>query len=232
MEFTDKIALVTGASRGLGRAVALALATGGAHVIAVARTVGGLEELDTDIQAAGGSATLVPLDLTDDPGVERLGAAIFERWKRVDILVHCAAQGVALSPAHTIGVKDLDQALAVNARAPQRLIRSLDALLRAAPAGQAVFCDDPVKGKFWGAYAASKAAARAMVESYAAETAQAALSVWLAQPPAMPTNIRAVPFPGEDKAALTPCEDVAEWLVGHIAAGDVGAGKVVSFPTS
>lgn len=218
-EFENRIALVTGASRGLGRAVALQMARRGAHVLALARTIGGLEELDEEITAAGGAATLVPLDLTDDAGLDRLGAAIHGRWGRLDYLAHCAADAPPLTPVGHISDKDYERTMAVNARAVQRLIRSLDVLLRAAPAAQAVFCDDPKHGKFWGAYAASKQAARSMVESYAAETAATPAAIWLAQPPAMPTALRARAFPGEDRSALTPCADVAARLVDLMAAG-------------
>lgn len=223
-----RIALVTGATRGLGYAVSAALAQRGAHVVAVGRTVGGLEDLDDEITKAGGAATLTPLDLTDDEGLERLGAAIHGRWGRLDILVHAAAAPAPLSPAEHAAAKDFDGAFAVNARATQRLIRSVDPLLRASEAAQAVFMADPTAegAKFNGAYGASKAAARAIALSYAQETRNAALAVWLAAPPPMPTALRARFHPGEDRAKLTPCAAVAGRLADLIEAAGVGSGAV------
>ena len=142
-ELTGKIALVTGASRGLGYAAAKALAAEGAHVIALARTVGALEELDDEIKAAGGEATLVPLDITDDKGLERLGGAVHQRWGRLDLWLHTAAEAAPFSPAQHAAEKDVEKAIKTNAVATQRLIRVLDPLLRAAEAGEAIFCADP-----------------------------------------------------------------------------------------
>jgi NAD(P)-dependent dehydrogenase (short-subunit alcohol dehydrogenase family) len=228
---SEKIALVTGASRGLGYAVALKLAAEGAHVIALARTVGGLEELDDAITAAGGVATLTPLDITDDAGLERLGAAIHGRWGKLDLLVHCAAQDSPLSPAEHTAVKDFDKAMKVNARATQRLIRVIDPLLKAADNAQGVFTDDESASgqKFNTAYGASKAAARAIVQSYAAESQRNGAQVWLANPPAMPTAIRARAHPGEDQSTLTSCETVAQAIVSHIINGDIAAGQTAKF---
>ena len=221
---SGKLALVTGASRGLGYAVARALGAEGAHVIALARTVGGLEELDDEITAAGGSATLTPADITEDEGLARLGAAIHERWGKLDVWVHTAAHAAPLSPAGHIEAKDLDAAFKVNARATQRLIRVLDPLLQAADRAQAVFFDDETAegAKFYGAYGASKAAQRAIAESYAAETRVSTVSVWRASPPPMPTALRARARPGEDQSALTPCADIASKLAAQIAGGGPG----------
>lgn len=215
LELSGKAALVTGASRGLGHAIALALGARGAEVIAVARTVGGLEELDDAIRAAGGpAATLVPLDVTDDAGLERLGAAIHSRWGRLDLWVHCAVNAPPLSPAEHADAKDWDKAFAVNARATARLIRVVDPLLRAAPAGRAAFFDDAVNlGPFHGTYAASKAAARALSGAWAEEAAKFPHAVLHLAPPAMPTALRARFRPGEDRAALTaPAEAAASLL--------------------
>lgn len=224
---TDKLALVTGASRGLGYAVALKLAAEGAHVIALARTVGGLEELDDAITAAGGACTLTPLDITDDVGLERLGAAIHGRWGKLDMLVHCAAQDAPLSPAEHAADKDFDKAMKVNARATQRLIRVTDPLLKAADNAQAVFIDDTIAAgeKFNASYGASKAAARAVVQSYASETQRTGALVWFANPPAMPTAIRGRAHPGEDQSTLTSCETVAQAITDHITARDIAAGS-------
>ncbi len=224
-----RIALVTGASRGLGWAASVALATHGAHVIALGRTVGALEELDDAVQAAGGAATLAPLDLKDDQGLERLGAAVFERWGRLDILFHAAAEAPPLSPAEHISTGDLDKAIATNYRHAQRVIRIAQPLLKAAPAAQAVFPDDPsTMGKrFFGAYAASKAALRALALSWAAEQERIGPKVWLCVPPPMPTAVRARFFPGEDRAKLTPCAEVAERLTAKIVAADAKPGETV-----
>jgi len=210
-ELNGKLALVTGASRGLGYASAKALASQGAHVIALARTVGGLEELDDEIKTAGGQATLVPLDITDDKGLERLGAAIHQRWGALDLWLHTAADAAPFSPAQHAAAKDVEAAIKVNAIATQRLIRVLDPLLRAAVAGEAVFCADPSAsgGKFNAAYGSSKAAQAAMVTSWAEECANAPLKVWSVVPPAMPTALRARFHPGENQASLRPTADVA-----------------------
>lgn len=206
----DRIAVVTGASRGLGYALSLALAREGAHVVAVARTVGGLEELDDEIRAFGGSATLVPADLKDFPAIDRLGEAIFERWKRLDILVGNAGVLGQLSPLGHIAPKVWDEAVAVNLTANWRLIRSLDPLLRQAPAGRAVFVTTGATSKlpaYWGAYSATKAALEAMVKTWAAEISKTEIRVNLLNPGPTRTAMRAKAFPGEDPATLpTPAE--------------------------
>ena len=214
-ELTGKIALVTGASRGLGYAAAKALAAEGAHVIALARTVGALEELDDEIKAAGGEATLVPLDITDDKGLERLGGAIHQRWGMLDLWLHCAAEAAPFSPAQHAAAKDVEKALNTNAVATQRLIRVLDPLLRAAEAGEAIFCADPDAAgeKFNAAYGASKAAQAAIVASWAEECAKGAVKIWSALPPAMPTGLRARFHPGEDQSTLRRLDEVAGALI-------------------
>jgi NAD(P)-dependent dehydrogenase (short-subunit alcohol dehydrogenase family) len=214
MSTEQPVILVTGASRGLGHALALAEARRGAHVIALARTVGGLEELDDAIRAAGGSATLVPLDVTDDDGIARMGAAIAQKWGRLDGWWSCAVHAPPCAPAAHADAKDVDRAHAVNARAVQRLIRVLDPLLRAAPAGFAALTDDAREGQpFFAPYAATKAAARAWWDAWAAETAKSPLHVLRLTPPPMPTALRARFFPGEDRAALTACADAATALM-------------------
>ncbi len=214
-DLTGKLALVTGASRGLGYAAAKALAAEGAHVIALARTVGGLEELDDEIKAAGGEATLVPLDINDDPGLERLGGAIHQRWGKLDLWLHTAAEAAPFSPAQHAAAKDVEKAMKTNALATQRLIRVLDPLLRAAEASEAIFCADPgaPNGKFNAAYGASKAAQAAIVASWAAECAKSPLKIWSASPPAMPTGLRARFHPGEDQSALRTTSDVASAIL-------------------
>ena len=214
-DLSGKLALVTGASRGLGYAAAKALAAKGAHVIALARTVGGLEELDDEIKQAGGEATLVPLDINDDKGLERLGGAIHQRWGQLDLWLHTAAEAAPFSPAQHAAAKDVETAMKTNALATQRLIRVLDPLLRASEAGEAIFCADPGApgGKFNGAYGASKAAQAAIVASWAEECASAPLTIWSAAPPAMPTALRARFHPGEDQSVLRTTADVADALI-------------------
>lgn len=208
----SRVALVAGASRGLGYAMALEAARRGFHVVALARTVGGLEELDDAVQAAGGAATLVPLDLTDDDALPRLGAALHERFGKLDLWVHAAAQAAPFSPAPHAEAKDFDRAMAVNARALLRLIRMLDPLLRAAAAPQALWVDDAAAGPFTAAYGASKSAARAVWSAWEAESERQPLRVLTALPPPIPTALRARFFPGEDRDALTPCDAVAARL--------------------
>ena len=210
---SGKIAVVTGASRGIGYALGLALAREGAHVIAVARTVGGLEELDDEIKAAGGSATLVPADLKDFPAIDRLGEAIFERWKRLDILIGNAAVLGQLSPLGHIKPKVWEEAVAVNLTANWRLIRSLDPLLRQSPAGRAVFVTTGATTKlpaYWGAYSATKAALEALVKTYAAEITKTNVKANLLNPGATRTAMRAKAFPGEDPETLPTPEEVAK----------------------
>lgn len=213
---TDKVVLVTGASRGIGYAAALEAARRGAHVIAVARTVGGLEDLDDAIQSLGGSSTLVPLDLRDGEAVDRLGAAIFERWGQLDGLVANAGQLGVLSPVAHIKPDDFDKVLAVNVTANYRLLRSLDLLLRQSDAGRAVFVSSSSARSarpFWGLYAASKAALDALVKSYAGEVVQTHLKVNVFYPGAVRTAMRAKAMPGENPDTLPQPSDIAPQLV-------------------
>lgn len=211
---TDKIVLVTGASRGLGHALALEAAGRGAHVIALARTVGGLEELDDAVKAAGGSATLVPLDLTDDPALDRLVAAIAGRWGRLDLWLHCAVHAAPLSPAPMIDAKEIGRSIDLNIRATQRLVGVLDPLLRATPGACAVFMDDPHDGEaFFGTYAATKAAGRSLWQAWARETVRLGIRPVIALPPPMPTAVRARFFPGESRDRLTHPREVAPRLL-------------------
>lgn len=214
--FAGEIALVTGASRGFGFAVAERLGAAGAQVIAVARTVGGLEELDDRIKTLGGpGAVLVPLDLTDGDGIDRLGLALHERFGRLDLLVHAAAMGARLTPVAHQDPKELEKLLAANIGATHRLIRSLDPLLRQADAPVFALIDDPKGGEqFWGGYGASKAGAVALARSYAAETA--GVRVLIHTPPAMPTALRGRTHPGQDRNALTPIRDAADGLLAEL----------------
>ncbi|ODT71196.1 MAG: oxidoreductase [Pelagibacterium sp. SCN 63-23] len=215
-DLTGKIVLVTGASRGIGYAASLEAARRGAHVIAVARTVGGLEELDDEIQKLGGSTTLVPLDLRDGDAIDRLGAAIFDRWGHLDGLVANAGQLGVLSPVAHIKPDDFDKVLAVNVTANYRLLRSLDLLLRQAEAGRAVFVSSSAARSarpFWGLYAASKAALDALVKSYAGEVEQTKVRTNIFYPGAVRTAMRAKAMPGENPDTLPQPSEIAPKLV-------------------
>lgn len=211
-----RLALITGASRGLGAMAALAFAREGAHCVLVARTVGGLEAMDDKIKALGGQATLVPLDVTDSPGIDRLGAALHERFGRLDVLLANAGVLGTLSPIGHIDPKIFDQVMAVNVTANWRLIRSLDPLLRRSDAGRAIFVTSGASRRpvaYWSAYAASKAALDMLVGVYAAEIAHTQVRANLYNPGPAPTGMRREAFPGEDQATLPPLEAHAEGLI-------------------
>ncbi len=208
-----QIALVTGASRGIGSASAEWLAERGAHVVAVARTVGALEELDDRIKAKGGQATLAPMDLTDEGAMAHLCRSIHDRWGKADIWVHSAIHVTALTPAPHLQAKDLDKLIATNIRAFARLVAFVDPLIAPSDKPQAVFFDDTWDEKFAGPYGMCKAAQRALVQSWQAETAKFPLRVHLLRPQPMPTAVRARFYPGEDKSALTHPRDEAARLL-------------------
>ena len=215
-ELTGKVVLVTGASRGIGYAAAVEAARRGAHVVAVARTVGGLEELDDAIQEVGGSSTLVPFDLRDGDAIDRLGAAIFERWGHLDGLVANAGILGTLSPVPHLKPDEFDKVLALNVTANFRLLRSLDLLLRQSAAGRAVFVSSSSARSarpFWGLYAASKAALDAMVKSYAGEMSTTNVKTNVFYPGAVRTAMRAKAMPGEDPATLPSPSEIAPKLV-------------------
>jgi NAD(P)-dependent dehydrogenase (short-subunit alcohol dehydrogenase family) len=212
----DRIALVTGASRGIGYATALALARSGARIVAVARTVGGLEELDDAIRAAGGSATLVPLDLKDYAGIDRLALALHERFGRLDVLVGNAGILGPLSPLGHVEPAAWDEVMAVNVTANWRLIRALDPLLRRSEAGRVVFVSSEVAARataYWGPHAASKAALEVLTRTYAAETATTKVRVNVLVPGPVRTRMRAQAFPGEDPMTLETPDKVADKIV-------------------
>ncbi|WP_068117088.1 SDR family NAD(P)-dependent oxidoreductase [Tropicimonas marinistellae] len=197
-----RLALVTGASRGLGAAMAEQLAPE-FHVMAVARTVGGLEELDDRIQARGGQATLAPLDVTDDGAMQHLCRSIHDRWGGVDLWLHTAAHAAPRTPTDQVEGKDWERSLATNVEAVRRLITYVAPLLRAREGARAVFLDDDRAGQaFFGCYGATKAAQMALVRSWAAETQRTGPKVEILRPEPVPTALRARFFPGEDRAAL------------------------------
>jgi NAD(P)-dependent dehydrogenase (short-subunit alcohol dehydrogenase family) len=229
----SRIALVTGASRGIGYATARALARAGAHVIAVARTQGGLEELDDAIRSDGGSATLVPLSLTDFEGIARLGAALHERHGKLDILVGNAGVAGPSSPLGHIELKPWNEVIAVNVTANFQLIRCMEPLLRQSDAGRAVFITSGSAHKapaYRGPYAASKAAMEALARSWAAETASTAIRVNLFNPGPVRTRMRATVMPGEDPLTLDTPEQAAELIVPLCLPEWNETGKLYDYP--
>jgi NAD(P)-dependent dehydrogenase (short-subunit alcohol dehydrogenase family) len=220
-DLTGQVALVTGASRGIGYHIARQMAAAGAHVIAVARTVGGLEDLDDDIKqerarTGKGEATLVPLDLGDMAGIDRLGGAIFERWKKLDILVANAGVLGVIAPLGHVEAKVFEQVMTLNVTATWRLIRSVDPLLRQSQAGRALLLSSGAAANpraYWGPYAASKAAVEALARSWADETKNMALRVNAVDPGATRTAMRAQAVPGEDPDTLPTASEVAARIV-------------------
>jgi NAD(P)-dependent dehydrogenase (short-subunit alcohol dehydrogenase family) len=228
-----RVAVVTGASRGIGRASALALSQAGAHVVALARTQGALEELDDAIQACGGTATLVPVDLKDYDALDRLGAALHERWGKLDILFANAGLLGGLSLLGHYEPKIWDDVMAVNVTANWRLIRSLDPLLRASDAGRAIFVSSGAAQKctaYWGPYSVSKAALDALARTYAAETVSTAVRVMMVNPGPLRTRMRASAMPGEDPESLRTPEDLAPHIVRLASPDWTETGKLYDFP--
>lgn len=230
------IALVTGASRGIGRAVAMELARAGAHIIALARTQGGLEELDDAIRSAGSEATLVPCDLKDFAALDRLGAAIFERWGKLDILIGNGGVLGPLSPLAHVEPKQWEDVMAVNVTANWRLIRSLDPLLRAADAGRVVFMSSGAAHAadfkpYWGPYAITKAALDTLARTYAAETMNISkVKVMVANPGPLRTRMRAAAMPGEDPMNFQTPEDFAPKILELCLPAWTHTGKLYDFP--
>ena len=233
---SGRLAVVTGASRGIGRAVALELARQGAHVVALARTQGALEKLDDEIRALGGEATLVPCDIKDYEALDRLGGAIFQRWGKLDIFVGNAGVLGPITPLSHLDPKQWDDVMAVNVTANWRLIRSLDPLLRASDAGRVVLMSSAAGHKtqfapYWGAYAASKAAVDALVRTYAAETVNtSAVKVMAVNPGPLRTRMRASAMPGEDPMTLKTPEDIAPKIAELCAPAWTQTGKLYDFP--
>jgi NAD(P)-dependent dehydrogenase (short-subunit alcohol dehydrogenase family) len=227
-----RLALVTGASRGLGAALAKRFAAEGAHVILTARTQGGLEEVDDEIRNAGGvPATLLPLDLRERDKIDQVGAAIQQRFGRLDVLVGNAAVLGRLSPLGHLDPRSWEEVMAVNLTANWRLIRALDPLLRSSDAGRALFVTCAAArdlGAYWGAYAASKAALEALVRIYARELAITKATANLVDPGVMATALRLRAFPGEDHTRLAAPESRTEVFVALAEAGSARNGDLVS----
>ncbi|MEE8559306.1 MAG: SDR family NAD(P)-dependent oxidoreductase [Alphaproteobacteria bacterium] len=225
-----RISLITGASRGIGAAVARRFAAEGSHVILVARTVGGLEEADDAIRTGGGIATLMPMDLTEFEKIDRMGAAVAERCGRLDVLVGNAGILGTLSPMGHIEPQAWDQVIAINLTANWRLIRSLDPLLRASGSGRAIFVTSGAADgvhPYWGAYAVSKAALEAMVRTWAGEVTKTPLKVNLVDPGALRTRMRAEAYPGEDPMTLEPPEAMTDVFVELAESACTRHGEVV-----
>ena len=222
---SDKIALVTGASRGIGRASALALAKAGAHVVAIARTEGGLTELDDEIRAATGqSATLVPLDIAEGDGLDHLGLALHQRFGRIDVLVHAAAILGPMTPVSHLEPKHWDRVVAVNLTATYRLIRTTEPLLRASDAGRAIFLTTGRVARpkaFWGPYGITKAGMEHMVRTWADELEQTKVRAVLLDPNTMRTRMRAEAMPGEDPMTVTDPVEIGPLIV-ELAQADLG----------
>jgi NAD(P)-dependent dehydrogenase (short-subunit alcohol dehydrogenase family) len=236
-----RIALVTGASRGVGRAAALALARSGAHVVALARTQGALEELDDEIRALESSGpeatTLVPMDLRDFAAIDRLGEALYRRWGRLDVFVGNAGVLGLLTPLHQLDPKTWDEVMAVNVTANWRLVRSLDPLLRRSAAGRVAFITSGVASRaelraYWGPYAISKAALDALARTYAAETLNTSnIRVMLINPGQLRTRMRATAMPAEDPSTLRTPEDLAPKIVEICSPEWTETGKLYDFPS-
>lgn len=231
-EPTRPVALVTGASRGIGAAAAKELARRGLHVVLVARTQGGLEETDDAIRAAGGTATLLPMDLLDGGSVDRIGPSLFARFGRLDVLVGNAAMLGRLTPVAHIPDRDWNDTVGLNLAATWRLIRTTAPLLTAAPAGRAVFVTDRVARNptaYWGLYGATKAASEHLVLSWAEELRSSRLRVNLFDPGVVATRLRATAMPGEEAASLATPDAVAPALADLCAPAETRHATVVTF---
>src|SRR5271165_1791073 len=233
----SRIALVTGASRGVGRALALELAREGAHVVLLARTMGALEALDDEIAGLGGAATLVPCDLADFEALDRLGAALHERFGRLDALACVGGQLGPLSPLAHVDPKDWEKLLAVNLTANWRLLRSLDPLLRAGRSPRVLMVTSGAAYRarlkpYWGPYAITKAGLEALARTYAAECENVSeIKVMLANPGPLRTAMRAKAMPGEDPATLRTPEEFAQKAVALLRPDWTESGRLYDFPT-
>ena len=231
----NRIAVVTGASRGIGRAVAIGLAKQGAHVVAVARTQGALEELDDAIRSAGGeAATLVPIDLRDADALDRLGAAIYERWGKLDIFIGNGGTLGPITPLGHVTPKEWDQVMAVNVTANWRLIRSFDPLLQKSDAGRVVLLSSGASWKrlaYWGPYSVSKSAVDALGVTYAHETQNTPIKVMLVNPGPIRTDMRDAAIPGEDPMTLETPDDLAPHILAMASPDWTISGQIYDHPS-
>jgi NAD(P)-dependent dehydrogenase (short-subunit alcohol dehydrogenase family) len=226
----DRIALVSGASRGIGRAVAEKFALEGAHVLLLARNRKALERVDDAIRAGGGNASIIPLELSDGQSVDALGPTLYERFGRLDILVGNAAILGRLSPLTHIAAEHWERSFAINVTANWRLIRTLDPLLRRSEAGRVIFVTSGVSRSaraYWGPYSVTKAALEALAKTYANETADSAIKVNVIDPGATATRMRAEAYPGEDQATLRTPDEVAERFVALAMPDWTGTGQII-----
>ena len=227
-----RIALVTGASRGIGRAVALGFAEAGAHVVLVARTTGALEEVDDEVRARGGTATLVQLDLRKPDRVDALGPSVYQRWGKLDILVGNAGVLGPLSPLAHISNDAWADVMEINLNANWRLIRTLDPLLRRSDAGRAIFVSSgaaSASNAYWGPYAVSKAGLEALVKTYALEIETTTVRANIVNPGPIRTHMRAAAFPGEDASTLAPPEEIAPLFVDLADPAQQANGQIFNF---
>ena len=230
INLSGRLILITGATRGLGRAVAIAAAAAGAEIIITGRTIGALEEVDDEIKASGSSATIVELDMKDTAAMPRLAAAIAERWGRLDGFVANAAMLAALTPIGHLTPEAWDESVAVNLTGQWHMIRAFDPLLRAAPAGRAVLVTSGAavgSRPFWGPYAATKAGLEALGRSWAGESEQTNLRINMINPGGTATKMRASAFPGEDPATLPQPKDIAPAFLMLLADGCAHHGELL-----
>ena len=228
-----RVALVTGASRGIGRAAAIAFAEAGAHVVALARTSGALEELDDEIRAKGGATTLVPLDLSDASAIEKLGPALMERWGRLDILLANAGMLGPLAPLTHVSPKEWAKVFDTNVSANWRLLKSVEPALQASASGRVIILSSGAAHKclaYWGPYSISKAAVEALGRTYAAETATTPIRVMMVNPGPLRTRMREEAMPGEDPMTLKTPDDLAPHLVELAGPDWTETGKIFDFP--
>lgn len=230
----SRIAFVTGASRGIGAAAAIALARPGVHVVITGRSPGGLEETDDAIRSAGGTATLLPLDLAEAASVDSIGPSLLERFGRLDILVHAAASLGKLTPAPHILPQDIEAVTAANFTSTWRLIRTCGPLLLAGEAGRAVFLTDSLVDQpraYWGLYGATKAASQHLALSWAEETRRTPCRINLFDPGVVGTRLRAEAMPGEDRATLVQPAAVADQIAALCGLDETRHGVIVRFGT-
>ena len=214
--FNSTTALITGASRGLGYQLAKLLALKGIHIIGLARTIGGLEDLSDEITAKNGSATMIPLNLENDNELNNLAQTISMRWRSIDIFIHCASIPSPTSPVTSISLKDFDKSLTINTRATLKLIQIMDPFIKVSRLKTAIFIDDKNSGKFLSSYASSKAATREIVDSYKEESKRIGVTAMTFIPLPMRTSLRARFYPGESRQNLVSCESQAKKLISMV----------------